>query len=79
MQIYKHRESPLHERIDLVQDTESKMVQTTIDKFFGEKKKARQQPPQNPRTGREVVDEGHRYFASPAGQQDVFQLRLRLC
>ena len=69
-----------HERIDLFQDTETKMVQTTIGNFFDAKKKARQQPPHKPLTGREVVDEGHLYFASPAGQQDpaVFQIRTRL-
>jgi hypothetical protein len=63
----------------MFEGTESKMLQTTIDKFFEEKNKGHHQPPQNPRMGREVVDEGHRYLASPAGQQDqaVFQLRSR--
>jgi hypothetical protein len=76
----KRKESPTHNRIDLFQDTESKMVQTTIVNFFGKKKKVRKQPPQNGRMGREVVDEEHRYFASPAGQQDeaVFQLHSRM-
>jgi hypothetical protein len=34
---------------------------TTIDKFFEEKNEWHQQPPQNSRMGREVVDEGYRY------------------
>jgi hypothetical protein len=55
----KCQESPTHHRIDLFQDVESKLVQTTIVKFFEQKKKGRQQPPQNGRTGREVVDEEH--------------------
>jgi hypothetical protein len=76
----KRQESPTHNRIDLFQDAESKKVLTTIVKKFEQKKKLRQQPPQNGRTGREVVDEEHVYFASPTGQQDeaVFQLRSRL-
>jgi hypothetical protein len=81
MKVCKHGESSsTHERIDLFQDTETKMVQTTIDNFFEAKKKARKQPPQKPLTGREVVDEAHLYFASPAGQQDpaVFEIRSRL-
>jgi hypothetical protein len=53
----KHGESPTPQLIDLHQEKESKKVQTTIDRFFEEKKQARQQPSKKPRTSREVVDE----------------------
>jgi hypothetical protein len=53
----KHGESPTHERIEMLQDKESKKVQITIDHFFEEKTQARQQPSKKPRWGREVVDE----------------------
>jgi hypothetical protein len=50
MQVSKHGESPTHERIDLFHDKESKMVQTTIDRFLKEKKQARQRPSKIPRS-----------------------------
>lgn len=80
MEAGRKGESPTHERIDLFQDNESKMVQPKIDHFFEEKKKARQQPSLTPRLGRVVGDEEHAYFRSPAGRQDpaVFWLRSRL-